>query len=99
MTTYFDMGRGHQRRTEVALLTFPFLGAINLTPGAINFVGRDLDIRVSAAHQGLVDGWMEEWERDYCRRDPLYAEMDIGGIRIQDIGAYLEGEGQWLKAR
>ena len=30
--------------------------------------------------------------------EPLYAEMDIGGTRIQDIGAYLEREEEWLKA-
>jgi len=28
--------------------------------------------------------------------DPLYADMDISGTRIQDIGAYPEQERQWL---
>ncbi len=28
--------------------------------------------------------------------EPLYAAMDIGGTRVQDIGAYLEEEEQWL---
>jgi len=81
MTTYFDMGRGQ----NTTVLT------ICLAPGSVN------RIEMPRLKQRLVDDWREDWLRDYFPHDPLYAEMDIGGTRIQDIGTYLEEEEEWLK--